>query len=109
MGIFDMLAEMRINEWQKRSANRSPEEQAAPVDSPVDETLEVQLYKEILQLREHAQEPGVSGEERDLFMTKAGLLETQLMVLLENSGRPLAARNLAENIRIYTKYSPKGP
>jgi hypothetical protein len=56
--------------------------------------LELQLLEEALALR--AQARGASDEERPALLQRAREAETRLLVLLETSGRPLAARRMAE-------------
>lgn len=58
------------------------------------------MFREILAL--HVSERRAADEvERHELLSKANRLQTQLMVVLEQSGRPLAARQVAENIRLH--------
>ncbi|GFO69495.1 hypothetical protein GMLC_30740 [Geomonas limicola] len=99
MGIFDLLAEARIREWQERSPEEKRQLAEHAVTITGDEPLEVQLFKEVIALRKAAQKEPES-ETKDAMLAKATKLQIQLMVVLEQSGRPLAAQKVAENIRL---------
>lgn len=100
MGIFDLLAEARIKEWQKRAPDQKDKgaEETLTITGP--EPLEVQLFKEIIALHKSAHKATEQVERHEL-LSKASGLQTQLMVVLEQSGRPLAARQVTENIRLH--------
>jgi len=99
MGIFDLLVEARIREWQERSPEEKQQAAEHAVTITGDEPLEVQLFKEVIALRKAAQKTPEQAA-KDELLAKAGKLQLQLMVVLEQSGRPLAARQVAENIRL---------
>lgn len=86
---WEKLAEARIQEWRARPAAERGSAPVAPV-AP----LELQLLAEVLELRALA-DAGPEAERRRLAQ-RAHDAETRLMVLLESSGRPLAARRIAE-------------
>jgi hypothetical protein len=95
MDPFRLLAEARIREWLSRpEAERAQIEADAP--APV-APLEVQLYDEALALYARARQTHDEDERRAL-LERAARVETRLMVLLEESGRPLAAQKLAERL-----------
>jgi hypothetical protein len=92
---LDLLMEARIREWLQRS----PEERArvgalATPGLP----LEVQLQQEIRALDKLAAATTNAADVAALTQ-RANQLMLQLMVLLENEGRPLAAQRLAETRR----------
>jgi len=99
MGIFDLLAEARIKEWQNREPDQSDQTAGEAVAIVGNEPMEVQLFKEIIALHDSAghAEPA----ERQELLEKARRLQIQLMVVLEQSGRPLAAQQVTENIRLH--------
>lgn len=101
MGLFDFLTEARIREWQQREPETSSNRQATSVGPLNDDPFEVQLFKEILLLLDKGRAEQVDHDTRRELLNKAGQLETQLMVLLEQAGRPLAARQLAETINAH--------
>jgi hypothetical protein len=97
MKRLDLLAEARIREWQKaRSANAS----AAAAGSPA-EPLEVRLWNQIRALRGQARV--ATGPQQDELRKTARALETQLLVLLETTGRPLAAAKMADALNSLAK------
>jgi hypothetical protein len=61
-------------------------------------TLESQLLGEIIALRQSARAES-DPEARTHLLAQARTREVQLLVLLERSGRPLAARAMAESIQ----------
>ena len=92
--MFEGLAEARIRDWIRRGRpyppNLSEHLQAAPLES--------QLLGEIIALRQSAHgEP--DSDARAHLLAESRRREIQLWVLLERSGRPLAAKALAETIQ----------
>lgn len=98
MGVFDLLAEARIREWQQREPEQKKSGHDDTLAVPGTEPMEVQLFKEILGLHKAAGKSPEQPDKQELLET-AGKLQTQLMVVLEQSGRPLAARQVSDNIR----------
>lgn len=101
MPLFETLAEARIQDWIRRGRPHNPA-LAGLLDGP---SLEAQLLAEIGALRSAArlQTELQSGSEtesetRQALLTASRKRELQLMVLLESSGRSLAARAIAERI-----------
>lgn len=94
MGLFDQLAEARIQDWIRRG--RPHAEQAEPfVDGGA---LEAQLFGEIIALGQAARaEPDDRARMR--LLEEARKRQLQLSVLLESTGRPLAAQALAERLQ----------
>lgn len=101
MGLFDFLTEARIREWQQREPETNSNRQETSVGPLNDDPFEVQLFKEILLLLDKSRAEQVDRDTRRELLNKAGQLETQLMVLLEQAGRPLAARQLAATINVH--------
>lgn len=102
MGIFNLLTEARIREWQQREEPAtSSANQEISVGPLSDDPFEVQLFKEILVLLDKGRAEQIDSSTCQRLLNKAGQLETQLMVLLEQTGRPLAARQLAETINAH--------
>jgi len=93
MGLFDQLAEARIQDWIRRGR---PHREA--VEGFVDGgTLEAQLLGEVIALKQAARsEPDEAA--RMHLQQEARKRQLQLSVLLERSGRPLAARALEERL-----------
>ncbi len=92
---LDLLTEARIREWLQRS----PEERTrvgalATPGLP----LEVQLLQEIRAL-DQLTTTTTNVADVEALRQRANQLMLQLMVLLENEGRPLAAQRLAETRR----------
>lgn len=83
---MDKLAEARIRDWVQRGRPRTGHE----VDVP---SLETQLLQEIVDLRKKAK-AALDPQERSEALGRARSLRTQLVVLLEQTGRPLAARGV---------------
>ena len=98
MGIFDLLVDARIREWQERSPEQKSREVAEALVITGTEPMEVQLFKEIIMLHKSAGKISDQSEQNEVLET-ANKLQVQLMVVLEQSGRPLAAQQVAENIR----------
>jgi hypothetical protein len=88
---WEKLAEARIREWQARPADG----RCAPATSDSGPPLELQLLEQALQLREQARAT-TDPAERSQLNQRSREAETRLLVLLERSGRPLAARRFAE-------------
>lgn len=90
MGLFDQLAEARIQDWIRRG-QPSPEGVA---DHVKDGSIEAQLLGEIIALRQAARE-----EERpdaaEHLRKEANSRQLQLILLLERDGRNLAAQAIA--------------
>jgi hypothetical protein len=105
MGIFDTLAEARIRDWQRRGRPMG-----APGDGPVGAAgnLETQLLGEIVKLRAQARASRDPAEQKAL-RKHARDLKLQLMVLLESSGRPLAASQLERNLEASEATEPGQP
>lgn len=99
MGFFDLMAEARIREWQQREPELTKSGFEDELVITGTEPMEVQLFKEILLLHKEADKSTEQSDQNEL-LEKARKLQTQLMVVLEQSGRPLAARQLSENIRL---------
>jgi hypothetical protein len=87
---WEKLAEARIRAWRARPAG-----QCAPAASGSGRPLELQLLEEALQLREQARATS-DPAERSQLNQRSRQAETRLLVLLERTGRPLAARRFAE-------------
>jgi hypothetical protein len=98
MGIFDLLAEARIRKWQERSPEEKKQQVKDALTISGDEPLEVQLFKEVIALRKAAQDAADQSAKKEI-VARANKLQIQLMVVLDQSGRPLAARSISENIR----------
>lgn len=91
MDFFSKLAEARIREWQQRPEKERAEAASEPLSIA---PLEVQLFDEAKALYERARASGEPAE-RDAALAAAARIETRVMVLLEESGRPLAAQQFA--------------
>ena len=90
---LDLLTEARIREWLQRS----PEERArAGALGTPGLPLEVQLQQEIRALDKLATITS-NADEATTLTQRANQLMLQLLVLLENEGRPQSARSLAES------------
>jgi hypothetical protein len=91
MTPWQRLAEARIREWQQkpaaeRDSRATPDEPFAP--------LERQLLEEIIRLYHLAAAADRPGEAAAL-RRQAADHETHLMIILESSGRPLAAQHFS--------------
>jgi hypothetical protein len=98
MGIFDLLTEARIREWQERSPEQKEKEAEESLAITGTEPMEVQLFKKIIILHKFAGRTSEQSEQNEI-LTKATKLQIQLMEVLEQSGRPLAVQQVSENIR----------
>jgi len=91
MSDWEKLAEARIREWLRRPPEdrspRRPDDPCAP--------LETQLLDQALELSREARELP-DGPDRKALLRQASAVETRLLILLESSGRPLAAARIAE-------------
>ena len=93
MAIFETLAEARIRDWQRRGR---PHAETAVQDLGAG-TLEGQLLSEIIALLESARDESDAGV-REHLRDEARKRRIQLMVLLEKSGRALAAKAIEERL-----------
>lgn len=100
MGFFDLMAEARIREWQQREPELTKSGFEDELVITGTEPMEVQLFKEILLLHKAADKSTEQSTQNE-FLEKTRKLQTQLMVVLEQSGRSLAARQVSENIRLH--------
>ncbi len=89
MTDWEKLAEARIQEWLRRT----PPARTSPPDPIV--PLETQLLDEALGLARDAFEQP-DGPTRKALLRRATEVETRLLILLESSGRPLAAARVGE-------------
>jgi hypothetical protein len=89
------LLEARIRDFRQRKLEGKT--RPAP-ESTGGESLEATLMTEIRDLRKRAREAEDEAEKKSI-LGEAQKLETQLMVLLESTGRPLAARLIADRLR----------
>ena len=96
MDPLEQLVEARVRDWERRV--REGTAPPPPEHTALAEGLEVQLWREILALRALAAERG-PGPERDALTARRRDLEVQLWVLLERTGRPLAAARLQATLR----------
>lgn len=92
MDIFSKLAEARIREWQQRPEKEREAKAEGEGVNPA--PLEVQLFDEARALYAKAQKSADAAEAAEL-RERAARIETRIMVLLEESGRPLAAQQFA--------------
>lgn len=93
MRAWDQLIEARIRDWQTRKQRGEAQPAAsAPVDS-----LESQLFDEVVKLRRRAAEQKDPARERAL-LEEAERLRIRLAVLLEKHGFHLLAKSLDERI-----------
>lgn len=94
MRAWDQLIEARIRDWQarKQRGDEQPRESEAPVDS-----LESQLFDEVVKLRRRAHEEA-DPERRRALLDEAERLRIRLSVLLEKHGFHLLAKSLDERI-----------
>lgn len=91
MDPWTMLAEARMREWMNRPEK---EREAAPAEALADVPLEVQLVDDARLI--YAQARGARDPaEAARLRAEAAEIETRIMVLLEQSGRPLAAQQFA--------------
>ena len=91
-GILDDLAEARIADWQRRVAAGEVSRDAEPL--PMD-TIENQLFKEILALFDRARP--LQGDERAALLREANRLRMQLIIGLEKTN-PMAAAQLDDRL-----------
>ncbi len=94
MRAWDQLIEARIKDWQER--RKRGEAQPASGGGPV-ESLETQLFDEVVKLRRSASEQTDSAEKREL-LARAESLRIRLSVLLEKQGLYLLAESLDARI-----------
>jgi 23S rRNA pseudoU1915 N3-methylase RlmH len=91
MDPWTMLAEARMQEWLRRPAK---ERETAETEGLPVAPIEVQLVEDARAL--HAQARGARDPvEAARLRAEAAQIETRIMVLLEQSGRPLAAQQFA--------------
>ena len=88
MSDWEKLAEARIQEWLQGDRDR-PRPQGPP------RPLETELLDQALELLREAFELP-EGPARKATLRHASDVETRLLVLLETSGRPLAAMRIGE-------------
>ncbi len=91
MPDWEKLAEARIQEWLRRPPEDRPSRGADEPCVP----LETQLLDQALELAREARALP-EGPDRKALLRQASAVETRLLILLESSGRPLAAARIAE-------------
>lgn len=92
---FSKLAEARIREWMQRPESERNKSAVDGESATSVAPLEVQLFDEARALYETARRSSDPDERRALH-ERASRIETRIMVLLEESGRPLAAQQFAK-------------
>lgn len=92
MSSWEKLAEARIQEWLRRPRKDQPRQRDAA--GPL-VPLETQLLDEALELAREAHELP-AGPGRTGVIRRGAAVELRLLVLLESTGRPLAAQRVAE-------------
>ena len=91
MSSWEKLAEARIQAWLRAPQPGRPR----PTDDGLNVPLETQLLDEALELaREVSELP--EGPQREATLRQGVAIETRLLILLERSGRPLAAARIGE-------------
>lgn len=95
MSAWDQLIEAKIRDWQERQ--RRGEAPRTTADLAPVESLETQLFAEIIELRRRARDTPVGVQRHDL-LRQCEELRTRLSVLLEKHGLPLLARSLDQRI-----------
>ena len=88
---WERIAEARVQEWLRRPAK---ERDRPPTQGPVT-PLEVQLLHDVLGLLEEARSCD-DGTKAAGLRRQADAIQTRLMVVLEDSGRPLTAQHFAK-------------
>ena len=96
MDWLEQLVEARLRDWDRRV--REGTAPSPPEASLLAPGLEVQLWREVLALHQLAAERP-PGPERDAAAAGARDREVQLWILLERTGRPLAAAQLQQRLR----------
>ncbi len=93
MGIFDILAEMKIAEWLKQ-----PEEQRVKNDEKLEPKQSYEMYQldQIKLLIEKAATE--SGDTRKQTMRRVNSLQIQLLVSLEQGGYRMMAQEMEKRI-----------
>jgi hypothetical protein len=95
MSIFERLAEVRIQDWNRRQARGEvPAEPDAPLGTG--ETLETQLLADAIDLLERA--AGARDAERARLVAEAEARELRLIVSLERQGLSLVAKRMEQEI-----------
>lgn len=91
MSDWEKVAEARIKEWlQRPPVDRPPGLGEGPLVP-----LETQLLDEALELAREANGLPDGPARKDVERRRAAV-ETRLLILLERSGRPLAAQRISE-------------
>jgi hypothetical protein len=102
MSDWEKFAEARIQEWLRRPRPRPTHE--GPIV-----TLETELLDEALELAREASELR-EGPQREATLRRGVAIETRLLILLERSGRPLAAARVGELLaQVRARLSPCAP
>ena len=91
MSNWEELAEARIQEWLRAPRQGRPR---PTHDGPI-VPLETELLDEALELAREASELA-EGPQREATLRQGVAVETRLLILLERSGRPLAAARVGE-------------
>lgn len=92
MTLFDILAEAKIRQWQ-----REGEKPGTPRTAPAfqAQNLETQLYQDIIGLTKQL-EAEHDVKRRETLQRHIDQLTIRLLVLLENTERPLAAKHMTK-------------
>jgi hypothetical protein len=87
---WERIVEARVQEW----LNRPAKERERPASEGPVAPLEVQLLHDVLGLLEEARSCDDDAKAAGL-RRQADAIQTRLMVVLEDSGRPLTAQHFA--------------
>ena len=98
MNVFDMLAEQRYLDWEKKVS--APDYQPPPpvARTAIRKSYEGYVYGEVLA---HLDKAAQTGDERKQaeYLQQARQLEMQLVILMEKRQMPHAMATLRESIR----------
>lgn len=94
MNPWNLLVEARIHEWRQRPEKPSRPDAVSGLSIP---PLELQLLRDALE-RYEAAASAVDQASRAALVAEADALGTQLQVVLETTGRAMAARHFADQL-----------
>jgi hypothetical protein len=99
MNPWDIIAEAKIRDWQRRkeAGEVSEEEPDVGLEAGEGKSIERQLFEEARSARKAARDTE-DPAEREALLERSNKARIRMMVMLEKNGFPLLARQLQQRL-----------